>query len=353
MNILDRYLARNIIGATALVILILLGLWTFIEFLTELGEIGKGNYSVLNALVYVPLRLPQDLYQLFPVAGLIGTLLGLGRLASQSELVVMRASGMSKARIIGSVIKATLIMLFFVTILGEVVSPMTESYATHYKALKESGGQTLQTRQGIWVRDGSSFFHINKVVKKDHLHGITRYRFKDQQLEVASYADEAYFKNGEWVFINAKESRFENDRVISQNYPEQKWGASFDAKLLGLATMVANESSLPGLLHYVSYLKSYGLLSSNYEFAFWKRIFQPLATLIMICLAIPFIFGPLRSVTMGLRLLIGIVVGFGFYTLNEFFGPFSLVYQIPPLFAAMIPLLLFAAIEAVLIYRMK
>jgi lipopolysaccharide export system permease protein len=353
MNLLDRYIGRSIIGATLIVVLILVGLYSFIEFLNQLSDIGKGNFTLLSALIYVPLLLPQDLYQLFPVAGLIGSLLGLGRLATNSELIVMRASGVSKARIIASVVKTTIFMLIFVTALGEIIAPRAKDFAENYKALAESGGQALQTRQGAWVRDGDNFIHIDTVSPEGKLQGITRYKFANQDLQLASSAKEGYFKDGQWMFNQVEESRIDQKKVTTQHFEKQFWNVSFNPNLLGVTDVKAEQATLLELHRYINYLKNAGLLATQYEFSLWKRLFQPIATIVMICLAIPFIFGPLRSVTMGLRLLIGVIIGFSFYTLNEFFGPFSLVYQFPPIWAAAIPILIFAIVDSVLLWKFK
>jgi lipopolysaccharide export system permease protein len=353
MGILDRHIGKTIIGSTLVVVLVLLGMQSFIEFVTELQDIGKGNYGVLQALVYVPLSLPKDLYQLFPVAGLIGSLIGLGRLASQSELIVMRAAGVSKMQITCAVIKATIVMLIFATAIGEIVAPPAKKFAENYKTSAESGRDALQPRQGVWLRDGNNFIHINTVTPKGQLQGIVRYQFQQQHLLLASVARLGMFQEGQWVFTKVRQTEFFNHHTVTQNFAQQIWPVSFDPNLLGLVSIQTDQATLLDLHNYINYLKGSGLLASQYQFALWKRLLQPFATLVMICLAIPFIFGPLRTVTMGLRILIGVVIGFGFYTLNEFFGPFSMVYQIPPIWAASIPIVLFGIIDAFLLWRIR
>lgn len=351
MTILNRYLIRTVIEATLLAMLVLIGMQCFIIFVRELHDIGTKDYGVMQALVYVPLLLPSNLYQFFPMAGLLGCLLGLGRLASRSELIVMRAAGVSMAQIIFAVLKAALIMLVIATAMGEWLGPHAEDYAEHYKAIAMSGGQVLNTQQGMWFRDGDNFIHVNSVSGHGWvLQGITRYHINNHRLKTASYAQSGEFHQGQWVFNNIEQSTISNEQVTSAHFARQVWDVSFNPRLLNMGEADPSQLTLPRLYGYIQYLKQTHQSPEQAQFTFWQRLFQPLATVIMICLAVPFIFGPLRTVTMGLRILAGIVVGFGFYMLNQFFGPLSMVYQLPPLLAAALPTFLFAIGGGVLLW---
>lgn len=354
MTILDRYLARTVIESTLLALLVLIGMQCFITFVGELHDIGTKDYGVAQALIYVPLLLPSNLYQFFPMAGLLGCLLGLGRLASRSELIVMRAAGVSMSQIIFAVLKAAMVMLVVATLMGEWVGPHAENYAERFKAIAMSGGQTLNTRQGSWVRDGENFIHVDNVMAHGRvLLGITRYQFDKHRLQVASFAQSGQFLHGRWTFNNIVQSTISDKQVTSAHFDSQVWNVSFNPRLLNMGATDPDQLTLPKLYGYIKYLKHTNQTSDQAEFTFWQRIFQPLATLIMICLAVPFIFGPLRTVTMGLRILAGIIVGFGFYMLNQFFGPLSMVYQLPPLLAAAFPTLLFAVGGGILLWSAR
>lgn len=354
MNILDRYIAKIIIEATLLALLVLIGMQSFMLFVGELHDIGIKNYGLLQALIYVPMQLPSNVYVFFPIAGIIGCIMGLGRLAVHSELIVMRAAGVSIAKITISVIKAAVLMLIIVTFIGEWWAPYLQHHADVRKTMAMSGGQTLNTMQGTWVRDGNNFIYINQVLPNGELQNVTRYQFaNNHQLILASSAQTGTYQDGRWIFQNIEQSTLKKNQVTSQHFDQQKWDVTFNPRLLRMTTLDPSQLSLPRLYHYIQYLKQTNQAASKTEFAFWQRVFQPLATLIMICLGVPFIFGPLRSVTMGLRILTGIVVGFGFYTLNQFFGPLSMVAQLPPLLAAALPAILFALGGGVLLWTSR
>jgi len=349
---LNQYIARAVMSSTALVLFVLLGLEMFIELVKELGDVGTGNYGVLQALVYVLLFIPQDAYQLFPMAALLGGLIGLGRLATTSELIVMRAAGVSKSQITWSVIKVALLMILVITLIGEYVAPAAVKFANQQKAAAVSSGQALHTTHGTWIRDGNNFIHIDMVSANKIVNNITRYQFNDKhQLILASFAKQGVYTQNQWVFTDIDQSQIYFDHVVSKHIAQQIWNISFNPRLLSFGQVEPDQESTQKLYRLIKYRKQSGLQSNEFQYAFWKRVLQPLTTLVMVCLAVSFIFGPLRSVTLGLRVVSGVILGFGFYTLNEFFGPFSMVYQFPPFTAALLPTLLFAVIGGVLLWR--
>jgi len=352
MNQLERYIARNIIAGIGLVLVILLALQTFIQLIGELRDIGVGNYGIMQALVYVPMQLPQQLYQFFPVAALLGGLLGLSRLAAGSELIVMRASGVSIAQVIFAVIKTAVLVLIVVTAVGEWLAPPLSHAANIRKTLAMSNGQALKTQQGTWLRDGQNFLLIGKVLPNKKAQDVTYFTFnKQHKLQSMRYAAQGDYHHHHWTFKNIEQSTFQPNDVTTKKIAEQQWPITFNPRLLGLAKLAPDERSLSQLYQYIRFREHAGLHAAQYKYDLWSRLFQPLATIIMLCLGIPFVFGSLRSATMGLRLLAGIVVGFSFYTLNEFFGPLSMVYQFPPFLAAILPILLFSGVCGVMIWR--
>lgn len=355
MKILPLYIGTTIIKTIGIVILALISLEIFIEFSNEISDLGNGNYNFWRALIYSLMLLPTNIYQFFPMAGLLGSLMGLGLLASRSELIVMRAAGISLIEITTIVIKAACITLIIALIFGEVIAPIAQKKAIHYKNNALSSGQTLQTKKGIWVRSNSDFIHIGSVYDYGHLGDITRYQFDtNNNLLVSSFATEANYENGKWIFYHITENKlFNNQKVTTDHYDSQNWQFSVDPRLLGNEEIQTDQKSLPQLYSYIRSLNKSNLNATKYEFALWQRIFQPFASLVMILLAIPFIFGPLRSATMGLRMLAGAVVGIGFYMLNQFAGPISIVYEFPAFFAASLPTLFVAALGTFFLVRAK
>jgi lipopolysaccharide export system permease protein len=265
-------------------------------------------------------------------------------MASSSELVVMQAAGMSRLNIISSVMKSAIVMVLVVMAVAEWGAPVSDRTARELRIKAISDGNLFAARQGVWAKDGDSFVNIKEVDDVGNLTGLTIYKFgSDLQLQTIVSADNAVFRADSWRLKNVTELTFSAERVLQNTLPEQQWLSSLTPDKLGVVTIKPEMLSLTGLTQYVEYLQQNDQDSSRYELAYWRKVLQPLSVAAMLLMALSFIFGPLRSVTMGARVLLGILTGFGFYMSNELFGPLALVYQLPPLVGAMLPSLLFIA----------
>lgn len=354
MRLLSRYIGVTIMRSMLLVLLVLVGAEVFITFVNELHDIGMGNYGLLQSFLYVALTLPQIVYQMFPMAALIGVLLGLSLLASHSELIVMQTSGVSVFRIAYAVIRVTILILIVITLVGEWIGPGLAYLAVVQKAAAISGTSALQTQHSAWLREDKNFVHIEEVVSQDLLQGITVYQFDDGgQLKTVQYAKKGKLEGNQWVFSDIDQTNIEKDFVTVKKLSKQIWHLSLKPRLLTMDNVNPEDQALPKLYRYMRYRQASGLDNTEYAFTFWKRVMQPVSTLVVVLLAIPFIFGPLRTVTIGLRILAGVGVGFSFYLLNQFLGPFSLVYQVPPMLAAALPTCIFIFVSMILILRTR
>jgi len=355
LNIITKYLGKTIVTYIAMVMLFLLGLQMFMEFMQDFRHVGTGNYGLQQMLVCVFLLLPYDIYQFFPIAGLLGCVLGMGLLASNSELIAMRAAGLSLFDITKAIAKAAICLVIIMFLIGEGIAPMAHKSSVRKKAIARSGDQALVTINGVWVRSKNSFLHINVIADDKELRGITRYEFdENKKIKTISHAQKGSHKGGAWVFSGIVQTIFtDSNKITSANIPEQVWHLTLSQKLIEAVHIHPEQESIIKLYSYIKHRKQVGLSNADYEFIFWQRIFAPISALIMILLAIPFVFGPLRSTTMGLRMLAGIILGFVFHIFSEFVGPMSSVYQIPPILAAMLPMLLFAMIGMVLLTKTR
>lgn len=355
MKILPIYVAKVLLGTIGLCCLVILGLDTFFGFVNELRYVGTGDYNLLQAATYLVFSLPLRLYTMFPLSALIGSLLGLGLLASHSELIAMRAAAVSVADIAGYVLKTATVLIVLVVIIGEVVAPVALRVGQQQKAFALSGGQAVQTAYGTWLRDGNSFIHIQRFRGNRHVEGITRYQFDDDlQLLTASYARSGEYHRESWNLFDVNESHFFPKKVTTQYYSSAVWHSVINPQVLEVVAVDKLEQlSVMDLWRTIHYRQANELETEHHWLTFWQKILHPFATLVMMLLAIPFVFGPLRSVTMGVRIVIGVLVGFSFHTLNALFGPMSLVYDLPPLMGAMLPTFMFALIGYALVKRLR
>lgn len=355
MNKITLYIAKTILVTIFLAMTLFIGLELIFSLVNELRFVGTGSYTVGQAVLFILFSLPENISEIFPMAALVGTLMGLGLLASRSELIVMRSAGLSIPAIIFAVLKLSLLLVLITWVLGECIAPALDKLAYQQKAVALSGGQALRTSHGTWMREGNTFIHIQTMPSSHHLTGITRYEFdKNMQLSRSSVAKEGKYENNRWVLYGINETQFEEGRTERQYVESMTWLSHIDPEILSVVNVKdIDELSLVGLWQTIQYRKNNHLDTKPYQLAFWQKIVRPFATLVMMFLAIPFIFGPLRSSTMGLRMLVGVFVGFAFYTVNQLFGPMTLVYSFPPILGAWLPLFFFLGIGLLLLKRAR
>lgn len=334
---LDRYVGANIFVAILSVLSIIVFLALLFAFIDELGDV-KGDYSVLEAAWYILLTTPQRIYELLPMAALIGCLVGLGGLASNSELTIMRAAGVSLGRIVWAVMKPMLVLMLVGILIGEYVAPWSENKAQAHRSLAQGGGEAQSAKRGLWHRQGQEFVHINAVQPNGVLFGVTRYRFDEERhLLSASFARKAQHQGDHWLLENVATTHFRDRSTEVVKAGSERWDIELSPQLLGTVVMEPEALSVTGLWQYIHYLGEQGLNNERYWLAFWTKVLQPLVTAALVLMAISFIFGPLRSVTLGQRIFTGVLVGFIFRIAQDLLGPSSQVFGFSPLLAVALP----------------
>ncbi len=344
MKILDNYIAKQIIITIVIVAFALLGFDLFFKLVDELKIIGKGQYTLTTAFTFLILTIPTRIYAMFPWSALIGALIGLGALANHSELVVMRTATISVARITWAVLKAALIIMFFVVLLGEGIAPTTERLASDKRTLALSGGQTIQTDFGLWVRQGREFIHVQTVRPNGELLGITRYQFDvHRKLTEALFAESAVQTDKIWHLNQVRGTQFLDNKTQQFKVETKTVDSLLEPEILETALVKHPERlSLPALFRTIQHRAKNALNTQSYELAFWTKILQPVVILMMVFLAVPFVFGPLRTGSQGRRIVVGILVAFLFHTVNNLFAPLAVVYQFPPVLAVLLPVIAFS-----------
>ncbi len=342
MKLIDRYIAGVVVGATLIALLVVVGLDLFFNVIDQLNDVGKGGYSVGLMLQYVALTTPQSLYELFPMAALLGSLMGMGTLASNSELIAMRASGMSIWRIVRSVMQAGVMMLVVAVVIGEWLAPVAERYGQHLRVAATDHGVSFLGSDGLWVRDEKQFINARRVLDERRLADLTVYKFDDEaRLTTATRATHAVFNDGQWELHGVQQSGFVQGGVTTDHASIQVWPSLLTPDLLGIVMLKPKNMSAADIGQLVDYLDENGLDSRQYRFAFWGRFMTPIAALVMLFISVPFVFSRLRSVGAGQRIFVGVMVGFGFYILSQVVGQMGQVYGLPPLATMLIPNLLF------------
>ena len=339
MRKLSQYIAKSVIGSVAMVLLVIVSLDAIAALVAELGEL-KGQYDFTEALMYVALMLPSGIYENIPFSALVGCLIGLGALANSSELVIMRAAGVSVAQITWAVMKPVLLFICVGLFLGEYVTPLSDQIAESRRAIAQGDTRALESRHGLWNREGNEFMHFNAVLPNGKLFGVTRYQFDDQgQLQASSFSQTAIYQGDHWLEEQGRETRFTEQGTEVHEFTLRPWQTELSPSLLNVLVLKPEALSIQNLYSYATYLAKQGLDSAEYWLAFWKKLLQPLVTASLVLIAVSFIFGPLREVTMGFRVFTGIIVGIVFRTTQDLLGPASLVFGFSPLLAVAVPML--------------
>jgi lipopolysaccharide export system permease protein len=334
---LDRYIGSSVFTAIVGVLGVILGLASLFAFIDEMSDVSD-TYTLLDVLSFVVLTAPRRVYDMLPMAALIGCLIGLGSLASASELTIMRAAGVSIGRIVWAVMKPMLILMLVGVLVGEYVAPATENIAQANRSLAQGSGDAQSAKHGLWHRQGDEFIHVNSVQPDGLLYGVTRYRFDDQRhMLTSSFAKRAQFDKDHWQLSDVTTTVFHDGSTEVVTLPVERWDVALSPQLLNTVVMAPEALSISGLWGYIHYLADQGLNNGRYWLAFWVKVLQPLVTAALVLMAISFVFGPLRSVTLGQRIFTGVLVGFTFRIVQDLLGPSSLVFGFSPLFAVLVP----------------
>ena len=348
---LDRYIAGNVAGSILLMLVLVVGLDAVFAFTDQLEDL-EGDYQTLQALQYVGLTLFKRVYEFTPMATLIGCLFGLGILASSNELTVMRAAGMSINRIAWAVVKPALVFVVTAILIGEYVVPYSEPYAQTQRVLAQSEGDTLNSREGFWHREGNTFMHFGAVLPGGVIYGVTQYSFDDDSRLIQSrYARKGLYQGDHWNLQDVVITHLSEQQSRVEKHVTQRWDTGLTPAVLNVIVVKPEDLSTQGLYTYSNYLQEQGLNAKKYLLAFWKKVFQPLAAVVMVLVALSCIFGPLRSSTMGFRIFLGVILGMVFKYSEDFMAPASIVFGFDPLLASLLPISVFFVAAVVLLRR--
>ncbi len=343
---IDRLIGRNVLGAVIGVWVVLVGFDAFVALVQELEDIGRGSYTLGTALTYVALTLPRRCYDLFGVAAVIGSLLGLGSLAATAEITAMRAGGMSRLRICLAVVGSVAVLTLLVVVMGETIGPAGERRAQSVAAGAKSQNRIASGGGGLWAREGDVLINARSGQSRDgslELQQLRIYEFTSAgQLQRISTAARGSHDGSSWQLHDVLRMRFLKDSVESRKLPTLRWASTLDPKLLNLGLVRERYLPVVDLMSGIDYQQRNALQTQAFRTALWARLFFPLNVLMLVVAAVPFAFGSLRTGGMGKRLLIGLLLVTGF-----FFGQRALVnvadvYSIDVRLANALPSLLVA-----------
>lgn len=351
MSTLFRYVSREILGATALALLALVGLFSFFDLIAEMGDAHTATYTPLLALAHVALSTPVRLYELMPVALLIGSLFAWNRLALASEFSVMRSAGLSMHRLLAWMVVLGAAIGVLTLLLGEYVMPHAEQAAKQLKTRAKSGVVAREFRTGLWAKDGNTFINAQAMRPDASLHGVRLYIFDEAfRMRALRQAEEAVWAEGRWSLRRVTETAIGDDRTTTRSLPDMEWASAVTPDLLSVLMVAPERMSIATLRAYVDHLRENRQEAGRYEIALWNKMIYPAAGPIMLLLALAFAYRPPRSGGVGGRLLLGVVLGLGFHLVNRLVAQVAQLLDWSAPGAAMAPVLLIGAAAYVTIW---
>ena len=338
MSVLTSYIVREVLKGSFVALLLLLTLFNLFTFSDEMKDLD-GGYGLKEILYYVALTSPGVLYELVPFSALIGSLFILGAMGNNRELIAMRASGLSVFGIIRAVLIAGTILVVISLLIGEFVAPKTHRLAQLIRLSAKNEQMIMGTKYGLWLREGKKFINIRQIVSDGNVSDISIYELDDQHhLKHAMHAEQAVFLgNQEWKMSQIKKSEVSIQKMLASTQDTELWKSLIAPNLLRTVAISPNNLSLYDLANYVSFLKTNHQKSHAFEQAFWGRIVNPLVTVIMLLLSAPFVIGIKRGISVGGRMMIGIVFGMSFNIIDKIVGHLGLIYELSPPLIAFFP----------------
>lgn len=343
MRTLTRYLATEIVAATAVVLVALLMLFAFFDLLDQIKDLGRGAYTMRRILIYVLLSVPDHAYDLFPVAALIGTLFALAQLVAGSEYTVMRTSGVSSTRFAATLASIGLGFAAITFAFGELIAPPAEQLAKRVRSQAITGVVAQEFRSGLWIKDDRRFINVTEVLPDSTLRGVRIYEFDGvARLASVSFAQRGHYQRGRrWLLQDVVQTQFDEMKTSVRKIAEMEWQSVLDPDLIGVLLIKPERMSAWNLYFFSQHLKENRQKALRYEIALWAKFVFPLAVVVMMVLALPFAHIQSRQAGVGAKIFTGIMLGLLFHFLNRLFSHLGLLNSWSPLATAIMPTVIF------------
>jgi lipopolysaccharide export system permease protein len=335
---INLYLVRTILSVTGIVALALIAIFTFTTFVSDIDKVGKGEFGLRALMVYTLLNLPFGLQTLLPIIAMLGALMGLGTLASQSEITALRAAGISELRIGVAALMAGCVMGIIGWVNGDWIAPQGRQAADRLKTEARYGRDAGATLKPVWLRDGPYLIHIARLVSETKIQDTTLYTLGDDlKLREVVNVVQGEYQGDHWQFAGVRRTRFDGGKTEADTLERMDWSGGLSPEVLRLFVLEARSLTTPGLLGLIRYLDDNGLDSTAQRFALWRKLVSPLTIMVLTFVAVPFATQHSRRGGSGLRLMVGVLLGLGFFVLDQVTSSMGLLYGWHPAVAASLP----------------
>lgn len=352
MNLCQRYLMREVTASVLLVLLALMALFSFFEVISELKEVGRGSYQLHHALMYVALGLPGRIYELAPIATLIGTLYALSNLARHSEITVLRASGMSTGGLLWILVKLASVFALVIFLIGEFVVPAADQTAAQIRIRAAIRVVAQEFKSGLWLKDGRVFVNVKAATPEAGLQGVRVYEFgaASELVSVTDAERGTFLGNETWQLEGVVRTVLEGDTARVERFTSMQWRSSLNPDILSVLMVSPDKMSVLHLIGFTKHLMDNNQKSERYQIALWKKFIYPLAALVMVALALPFGYTHSRMGGVSLKIFGGVMTGIFFYMLNGLFSSLGVINAWPPFASAVAPSAIFLLAAGVMLW---
>jgi len=346
MKTIDRYIGSSLLRSFGLVVIILVVLFSFLELLSQLNDVGKGNYLVEDVFLFIGLTLPRRMLDLMPISTLLGSVVALGLLADHGELLAMQAGGISVQRICWSMFASGTILIMFTALLADMVVPPLDQLARKKRAHAISGPDFTLTKQGFWSRRDSTYIHVGKTHSGGVATDLDIFEADEKgRLKTYTHAREANIHNNDqWVLKGITQKTFTDEGIKTTRMPKLMLESFLSSEQVGFLEIPADSLSSPDLYRYVEAMRENGQNTDRYALALWRKLSVPLSTGAMVLLSLTFVFGFTRRITAGKRIMMGSFVGIVFYSVDQVIVHLGLLLSLSPVIIAMTPVVLISGI---------
>jgi lipopolysaccharide export system permease protein len=332
MVTIRRLIYREVLGAVLFVAVGFLALFFFFDFVDELPNVGRGatTYRLTQALAYVTLMLPNHLYELLPIAVLIGTIFVMARLAQSSEYTILRTSGLGPWRALRALLALGAVFTVLTFAAGDYLAPLADRTAQLIKARLQGRISVGQT--GAWLKERQAYnsYNVNvaALTPEGDLQGVRIFEADARGFLVSiTQAPRGRFgDDGAWLLEEAERTEFlsrgegPETRVERLKIPSYRWPTEITPEMVSVALLKPDRMSTLDLFQYVRHLEANGQTSQRYEIEFWRKVFYPLSCMVMVVLALPFAYLHFRSGGITSYVFVGVLIGISFFLLNNVFG---------------------------------
>jgi lipopolysaccharide export system permease protein len=356
MKIRDRYIAKTLLSFTIVVLLVWLVIYSFFNFLTEINVVGQESYTILSAIKYIILKMPEVTYNQASPVILLGCILGMGHLATTNQLLVFRISGTSILKITGITLKNALIFVIAIIAIGEAIAPMSSNFAELGRSNALGNIAVSTSQEGFWIRDGNNFINVKKNIDGKLFIGITVIEVNSSneigrviKSENAVFDGSSLDMSGTEIFSIDNSSVLDNISLKEHNFYNQT--VSFDQDLIDSLEKEPKDLPTWTIIKKIQFLSNNKLRSGIFEVELYKRLIKPVTLVAMILLAMLFIFGSTRDVTLGRKIFFGVALGLSFEMLSRIASAMALSFDFNPLMSAILPSTLVMLISITLLIQ--